>query len=145
MTEIILLGIFSAALLACILSGASILFALIFGLMIFSFYAAELGHAPRKIFGMWKEGVRPIKPILITLVLIGIITAYWRAAGVIPAIIFYTADFDDILALRINFDIDRHSVWHGGNDGNNLRVDSGKFRRTDLVDGRRDFVGLLFW
>ena len=52
---------------------------------------------------------------------------------------------DDMLALRINFDIDRHSVWHGGNDGNNLRVDSGKFRRTDLVDGRRDFVGLLFW
>ncbi|MBQ6296701.1 MAG: hypothetical protein IJK81_03285 [Selenomonadaceae bacterium] len=93
MTEIILLGIFSAALLACILSGVSILFALIFGLMIFSFYAAELGHSPRKIFGMWIEGVRPIKPVLITLLLIGIVTAYWRAAGVIPAIIFYTADF----------------------------------------------------
>ncbi len=93
MTEIFLLGIFSAALLACILSDASILFALVFGLMIFSFYAAELGHAPRKIFSMWAAGVRPIKSILITLVLIGIITANWRAAGVIPAIIFYTADF----------------------------------------------------
>ena len=93
MTEIFLLGIFSAALLACILSDASILFALVFGLMIFSFYAAELGHAPRKIFSMWAAGVRPIKSILITLVLIGIITAYWRAAGVIPAIIFFTADF----------------------------------------------------
>ena len=93
MTEIILLGIFSAALLACILSDVSILFALIFGLMIFSFYAAELGHSPRKIFSMWSAGVRPIRPILITLLLIGIITAYWRAAGVIPAIIFYTADF----------------------------------------------------
>lgn len=93
MFEIVLLGIFSVALLICILSGASILFALIFGLIIFSFYAAELGHSPRKIFGMWKAGVRPIKPILITLLLIGIITAYWRAAGVIPAIIFYTADF----------------------------------------------------
>ena len=93
MFEIILLGIFSAALTACILSGKSILFALIFGLMIFSFYAYNLGHTPRKIFEMWKAGVRPIKPILITFVLIGIITAYWRAAGVIPAIIFYTADF----------------------------------------------------
>ena len=93
MTEILLLGIFSAALLICIFSGASILFALIFGLIIFSFYAFELGHAPKKIFGMWKAGIRPIKPILITLLLIGIITAYWRAAGVIPAIIFYTADF----------------------------------------------------
>lgn len=93
MTEIILLGIFSAALLVCILSDVSILFALIFGLGIFSFYAAELGHSPRKIFDMWKEGVKPIKSILITLVLIGIVTAYWRAAGVIPAIIFYVSDF----------------------------------------------------
>lgn len=93
MTEIILLGIFSAALLACILSNVSILFALIFGLMIFSFYAHEQGHSPRKIFSMWKDGVRPIKPVLITLLLIGIVTAYWRTAGVIPAVIFYTVDF----------------------------------------------------
>ncbi|MBR3051086.1 MAG: hypothetical protein IKG61_06520, partial [Selenomonadaceae bacterium] len=93
MTEILLLGLFSAALLICILSDVSILFALIFGLIIFSFYAAELGHSPRKIFGMWKEGVRPVKQVLVTLTLIGIVTAYWRAAGVIPAIIFYTADF----------------------------------------------------
>ena len=93
MTEIFLLGIFSAALIVCILSNMPILFALIFGLGIFSFYAHELGHSPRKIFGMWKDGVHPVKPVLMTLVLIGIITAYWRAAGVIPAIIFYTADF----------------------------------------------------
>ncbi|MBR0102569.1 MAG: hypothetical protein IJQ01_03610 [Selenomonadaceae bacterium] len=93
MLEMVLLGIFAAALLACILSGWSILVALVFGLMIFSFYAHEQGHTPRKVFDMWKAGVRPIKPILITLLLIGIITAYWRAAGVIPAIIFYTADF----------------------------------------------------
>ena len=93
MTEIILLGIFSAALLVCILSDVSILVALIFGLGIFSFYAAELGHSPRKIFDMWIAGVKPIKSILITLVLIGIVTAYWRAAGVIPAIIFYVSEF----------------------------------------------------
>lgn len=93
MFEMILLGIFSAALVVCILSGWSILFALIFGLMLFSFYAHEQGHSPRKIFDMWKAGIRTIKMILITLLLIGIITAYWRAAGVIPAIIFYTSDF----------------------------------------------------
>ena len=93
MTEIFLLGIFSAALMICIVSEASLLFALTFGLMIFSFYAAELGHSPRKIFAMWCAGVRPVKPVLVTLLMIGIVTAYWRAAGVIPAIIFYTADF----------------------------------------------------
>lgn len=93
MFETILLGIFSSALVVCILSDCSILYALIFGLMIFSFYAYEQGHAPRRIFDMWKAGIGTIKPILITLLLIGIITAYWRAAGVIPAIIFYTSDF----------------------------------------------------
>ncbi|MBQ3725905.1 MAG: hypothetical protein II902_02415 [Selenomonadaceae bacterium] len=93
MTEIFLLGIFSAALMICIFSDVSILFALTFGLMIFSFYAAELGHSPRKIFAMWRAGIRLVKTVLITLLLIGIVTAYWRAAGVIPAIIFYTADF----------------------------------------------------
>ena len=93
MTEIFLMAIFSAALLVCIWAGKSILFALIFGLIIFSLYAREQGHAPRRILLMWGEGVRTIKPILITLTLIGVITALWRAAGVIPAIIFYTSDF----------------------------------------------------
>ena len=37
MTEIFLLGIFSAALMICILWDVTILFALTFGLMIFSF------------------------------------------------------------------------------------------------------------
>lgn len=85
--------IFCAALVVCISAGKSILFALVFGLIIFSFYAYDKGHSPRQILGMWGAGVRPIRPILITLLLIGIITAFWRAAGVIPAIIFYTADF----------------------------------------------------
>ena len=93
MTELFLMAIFSAALMLCIWAGQSILFALIFGLIIFSLYAHEVGHTPRNILTMWGAGVRTIKPILITLLLIGIITAYWRAAGVIPAIIFYTADF----------------------------------------------------
>lgn len=91
--EIFLMIIFSAALILCIWAGQSILLALVFGLIIFSLHALEQGHKPRRVFDMWKTGVRTIKPILITLLLIGIITAYWRAAGVIPAIIFYTSDF----------------------------------------------------
>ncbi len=93
MTEIFLIGIFSAALLACIWAGKSILFALIFGLIIFSLYAREVGYSPQKILKMWSASVRTIKSILITFILIGMLTALWRAAGVIPAIIFYTADF----------------------------------------------------
>ena len=93
MTEILLMILFAAALLMCIGAGESILWALTFGLMIFSLYAAAQGRSPRQILNMWREGVRTVKAVLITLLLIGILTAYWRAAGVIPAIIFYTADF----------------------------------------------------
>ena len=93
MVENSLMGIFSAALLICIWADKSILFALIFGLIIFSLYAYEQGHTPRKILNMWGAGVRTIKPILITFILIGMLTALWRAAGVIPAVIFYTSDF----------------------------------------------------
>ena len=104
MTEIFLLGIFSAALVACVATGSPILLALIFGLILFSGYALEVGHTPRKIFCMWRDGVRPVKPILLTFVLIGMLTALWRASGVIPAIIFYTADFfSPALILLLSF------------------------------------------
>ena len=93
MTEIFLLGIFSTTLVACVVTGVPILFALTFGLVLFSAYALEVGHRPRKIFDMWLDGVRPIKTMLLTFLLIGVLTAFWRAAGVIGAIIFYTADF----------------------------------------------------
>ena len=93
MTELFLLGIFSATLVACVATGVPILFALAFGLIIFSAYALEVGHSPRKVVDMWLDGVRPIKTMLLTFLLIGVLTAYWRAAGVIGAIIFYTADF----------------------------------------------------
>ena len=93
MTKFFLLAIFSATLIACVATGVPILFALIFGLIIFSGYALEVGHSPRKIFDMWLDGVRPIRTMLLTFLLIGVLTALWRASGVIGAIIFYTADF----------------------------------------------------
>ena len=89
MLETLLLGGFSIALLACVLSGMPILFALAFGLALFSGYALAKGNTPRAVLSMWWSGVRTIVPILVTFVLIGCITALWRASGTIPAIVAY--------------------------------------------------------
>ncbi len=91
MLESLLLGVFSVTLLACVLSGAPILFALTFGLALFSGYALAKGHAPRDVLVMWWSGIHTILPILVTFVLIGCITACWRAGGTIPAIVAYGA------------------------------------------------------
>ena len=91
MLETLLLGLFSVALLACVLTDTSILLALTFGLALFSGYALWKGNTPRAVLQMWWRGVHTIVPILVTFVLIGCITAFWRASGTIPAIVSYGA------------------------------------------------------
>ena len=91
MLETVLLGLFSVALLSCVLSGTPILIALTFGLALFSGYALWKGNTPRAVLQMWWSGIHTILPILVTFVLIGCITAFWRASGTIPAIVAYGA------------------------------------------------------
>ena len=91
MLESLLLGVFSVALLGCVLTDTSILFALAFGLALFSGYALWKGNTPRAVLQMWWSGIHTILPILVTFVLIGCITAFWRASGTIPAIVAYGA------------------------------------------------------
>ena len=91
MLESLLLGVFSVALLGCVLTDTSILFALTFGLALFSGYALAKGHTMRVVNDTASTGIYTILPILVTFVLIGCITAFWRASGTIPAIVAYGA------------------------------------------------------
>ena len=88
--EFLVLGIFCALLIACIIRGKSILYALLAGLIIFSLYGRKQGYTWRQIGRMASQGVLKVKNILITFILIGMLTALWRQAGTIPAIICYT-------------------------------------------------------
>ena len=88
--EFLALGIFCILLIACIITGKSILYALFAGLIIFSLYGKKQGYTWRQIGKMAMQGVLKVKNILITFVLIGMLTALWRQAGTIPAIICYT-------------------------------------------------------
>lgn len=88
--EVLTIGIFCALLIICIITGKSILYALLAGLIIFSLYGKKQGYSWRLISRMALQGAWKVKNILLTFILIGMLTALWRQAGTIPAIICYT-------------------------------------------------------
>jgi len=91
MLEAATLGLFIVGLLICVSSGLSIFYALFFGLALFFSYGLIRKHSFRQMLGMTFEGIKTIKNITLVFILIGGLTAVWRAAGTIPYIIFYSS------------------------------------------------------
>lgn len=85
------LGAFCAGLVVCLLLDAPILYALAFGLALFLLYGRKRGFSWRELWKMTIDGALTVKNILITFVLIGVLTALWRAAGTIPTIVCYAS------------------------------------------------------
>ena len=86
--ELTAIVLFLLALGVCVVSGASILYALVAGYIIFFGYGLLRHFTPAALLKMSWDGVATVKNILIVFILIGMITAVWRAAGTIPAIIY---------------------------------------------------------
>lgn len=84
-------GLFAAALIVCVIFDLSVIYALLAGLLIFSLCAFKMGHGPKDILLMMFDGVKTAKNVILSLALIGMLTALWRAAGTIPAIICYAS------------------------------------------------------
>ena len=89
--ETITLILFALILTACLLLKLPTLYALFAGLILFCAYALKKGNSPKKIVSMLCTGVLTAKNILIVFVLIGMMTALWRACGTIPYIICHAA------------------------------------------------------
>lgn len=87
--ELLVLALFCGGLLACILLDLSILYALGAGLALFLLYGRQKGFSWGDLANMALAGVKTVKNILITFVLIGMLTALWRDAGTIPVIVCY--------------------------------------------------------
>lgn len=88
--EMLSLALFCLGLLVCLLFDLSILYALAGGLVLFLLYGRCKGFSWKELGQMALSGVKTVKNILITFVLIGMLTALWRAAGVVPVIVCYT-------------------------------------------------------
>ena len=85
------LTLFCAALLFCVVLDISILYALAAGLALFLLYGRRRGYSWRELVLMSLDGVKTVKNILITFLLIGVLTGMWRAAGTIPVMVCYAA------------------------------------------------------
>ncbi len=87
--ELLTILLFCTVLIFCLLLGFPLLYALIAGLAIFCTYAGLRGYTLRQLSDMIISGVKTTKNILIVFLLIGMLTALWRACGTIPLIICY--------------------------------------------------------
>ena len=70
---------FCAILVACLIIDFNLIYALLAGLVLFSVYAFCKGFSFRETAKMAFSGIKTVKNILITFILIGMITALLRA------------------------------------------------------------------
>ena len=89
--EWLVLGLFCGGLILCLLLDWSILYALLVGLLLFLLYGRWKGFGWTELLKMALDGVKTVRNILITFLLIGVLTALWRSAGTIPVIVCYAA------------------------------------------------------
>ena len=78
--ETAIIAAFCALLLLCVLLGRSILYALAAGLVLFLLYGRHKGLSWQELGRLALSGVKTVRNILISFVLIGMLTALWRAA-----------------------------------------------------------------
>ncbi len=89
----IYLALFCVCLLLCVVFGYSILYALLAGLLLFSIHGKSRGFSWAALLRMILSGILSVKNMLITFLLIGILTALWRASGTIVTIVSYASSF----------------------------------------------------
>jgi len=88
MGSIVAILLFSLSLIFCLLLKYSVIYALIVGYIIFVIYGLIKGHDIKVLIKKSFEGVLTVKNILLVFILIGMITALWRASGTIAFIVY---------------------------------------------------------
>ncbi len=91
MLETVILGLFIVGLIICVASGFSIFYALFFGLALFFAFGIIKKHSFSELLKMSLEGMKTVKNITFVFIMIGGLTAIWRAGGTIPYIIYYAS------------------------------------------------------
>ena len=91
MLELCILLLFSVGLIICVILHYSILYALIFGYVLFFAFGLIKGKTWKEMLRYSFCGILTVKNILIIFVLIGCITAIWRVCGTIAFIVYYAS------------------------------------------------------
>ena len=88
--ELCTLLLFVAVLVAALAFKVKLVFAMLAGLALFAGYALVRGYGVRRVLAMCGRGIVTAKGILILFVLLGLLTALWRAGGVIPLMVVHS-------------------------------------------------------
>lgn len=88
MGSIIIISLFSLSLIVCLFLNFSVVYALIIGYIIFISYGLIKGYNLKVLVKKSFEGMLTVKNILLVFILIGMITALWRASGTIAYIVY---------------------------------------------------------
>lgn len=91
--ETFVLLLFAAALLLCVIANLPLLIALVAGYIIFFSYGIYKKKTADELLRMSLSGIVTVKNVLILFIMIGMLTALWRMAGTIPAIVTYSSGF----------------------------------------------------
>lgn len=93
--ELWILAAFSAALIACLAAGKSLILALLAGFLLFFSYGVKTGHPFSEMARLAVSGVKTAKNVIVTLILVGMLTAAWRVSGTIPYIVYHASQWCD--------------------------------------------------
>ena len=88
MGSVITISLFSLSFIVCLLLKISVVYALIIGYIIFISYGLIKGYKLKVLIKKSFEGIMTVKNILLVFILIGMITALWRASGTIAFIVY---------------------------------------------------------
>ena len=88
MGSVITISLFSLSLIVSLLLNFSVVYALIIGYIIFISYGLIKGYSLKVLIKKSFEGIMTVKNILLVFILIGMITALWRASGTIAFIVY---------------------------------------------------------
>ncbi len=91
MFELMVILAFIAVLMICVVLDISVVLALVIGYFIFFLYGVKAGFGAKNVFMMSVAGVKTVKNLLFTFMIIGMVTGLWRASGTIPVIIAYSS------------------------------------------------------
>ena len=93
MDIVVVFLIFFVSLIFSVYSGVSILYSLLLGLICFTLLSLRRGYKLSNLLKMMLEGARKSFIVIEIFLLIGIITAVWRACGTISFIVYYGIAF----------------------------------------------------
>lgn len=94
--ELLLLVIFAAILLTCVFTGFSIIYAMFLGLVMFFSYGLVKKKTWKQMLIFSWQGMKMAKNVLLTFLLIGMMTAVWRASGSIAFIVYYASEIETV-------------------------------------------------